>query len=742
MVGRRLSPTEYATFAALLGTLLALNGPGTALYGGGAMSAARNGEIPRTPWLRGMIAALVVGASLGLAPVDPTLRAVGWFAAAAAMLMLVSWARGLLIGFGRLAVAGGTMVVEGVARITLALLLVTAGFGLVGASAGLAVGVAIGLGLTRALIPRRGARIASRVAPEVWISIVGLAFVGLAQFVDVVAVRLAGGPRVGAYAAASSLARIAMYAQAPAAAYAVRRTAVAGADQAVRKIALLALVPAGIAVLGLELFPRAILDVTYGGRYLDATGPVRVLTLAMAFAGAVTVLISMMLGAGRTAWVWSASIFSIAGSILVFAAAGTPGNAAVAMLLSQSLVLAVVLEHARRLLAATRGGAGGVLFLSWRDTLHPQGGGSEVFVEEIARRMAGTGRRVTIFCAAHPNAPREETVDGVRFVRRGSWRTVYLWAALYHVTGRFGPHDVVVDVQNAVPFLSPAYCGRRVVVLVHHVHREQWRILFGPRVARLGWWVESRLAPWVYRRASYVTVSEASRADLVALGIDGSRIRVVHNGARTGRADAVDFVLPRTPEPSVIYLGRLVPHKRVDWVLEAAARLRGEFPTLTVRVVGRGTWEPQLRRIANELGIAHAVSFEGFVDEATKHRFLAESWVIALPSVKEGWGLSVAEAALHETPAVATPAGGLSESVVDGSTGLLGDDLEEFTAAMRRLIGSPELRATLGANARARMESFSWEGSATTFAEVLDAIPVRVNDGAGTVIPVAEVERT
>src|SRR5439155_12662225 len=114
------------------------------------------------------------------------------------------------------------------------------------------------------------------------------------------------------------------------------------------------------------------------------------------------------------------------------------------------------------------------------------------------RRLAAAGRPVTVFCARHSLAPREETRDGVRYVRRGSWWSVYLWAAVYHVFGRFGPHDTVLDVQNAIPFFSPLYCGRRVVVLVHHVHREQWGMFFGPRMARLGWWIESRLAPALY----------------------------------------------------------------------------------------------------------------------------------------------------------------------------------------------------------------------------------------------------
>src|ERR687890_1445361 len=90
----------------------------------------------------------------------------------------------------------------------------------------------------------------------------------------------------------------------------------------------------------------------------------------------------------------------------------------------------------------------GVLFLNWRDTTHPEGGGSEVYVERIAAGLAAQGRPVTLLCAAHPGALATERVGGVRVVRRGGRLTVYLHPFLAHLTGRLGGHEVVGDVQN------------------------------------------------------------------------------------------------------------------------------------------------------------------------------------------------------------------------------------------------------------------------------------------------------
>jgi len=362
--------------------------------------------------------------------------------------------------------------------------------------------------------------------------------------------------------------------------------------------------------------------------------------------------------------------------------------------------------------------AAGVVFLNWRDLRHPEGGGSELYVETVAARLAAAGERVTVFCAAHEQAPRDEVRGGVRYIRRGSHLSVYLWAALLGVSGRLGPHDVVVEVHNGVPFLARLWSRRPVLVLVHHVHREQWPVVFGPLVARVGWWVESWLAPRVNRGADYVAVSQVTRDELAELGVPREHISVVHNGT----SPALPTSTAKTAHPSVLVLGRVVPHKRVELVLEAAAVLRAELPDLRVDVAGDGYWLPVLRDRVDELGLQDVVTLHGRVDEQTKADLLARSWVQALPSIKEGWGLTVVEAGSHGTPSVAfRAAGGLAESIAHEDSGLLVDDVPGLHAALRRLLTDPRARDRLAEGARRRAGRFSWGGSARAFAACLDA---------------------
>lgn len=359
-----------------------------------------------------------------------------------------------------------------------------------------------------------------------------------------------------------------------------------------------------------------------------------------------------------------------------------------------------------------------IVVLNWRDTANPEGGGSEVYVERLARCWADMGHRVTLVCAAHSHAPAVEERNGVRILRVGSKLSVYSQARRLLRRGVLGSIDVVVDTQNGIPFFAGWACDVPVVVLVHHVHREQWPVVYDPVRARIGWLIESRLAPRAFRGRPYVAVSEATRSELIHLGVSSQDITVVHNGT-----DALpDSGLPRDPTPRVLVLGRLVPHKRVEHVIVAASRLRAHHPDLRVAVVGDGWWADELREAARLHGVTDMVEFLGHVDDDEKARQVDRAWVLALPSLKEGWGLVVMEAASRGVPAIAyADAGGVRESIMDGVTGVLVDGgEEEFIGSLEALLRDAPGRIMMGERARQRASEFSWESSARAFASVLE----------------------
>ncbi|OBF91132.1 glycosyl transferase [Mycobacterium sp. 852002-51163_SCH5372311] len=367
-----------------------------------------------------------------------------------------------------------------------------------------------------------------------------------------------------------------------------------------------------------------------------------------------------------------------------------------------------------------------VLLLCWRDTGHPQGGGSETYLQRIGAQLAASGIEVTLRTARYPGAPRREVVDGVRISRAGGRYSVYIWALVAMVAARFrlGPlrrvrPDLVVDTQNGLPFLAGLVYGRRVVVLVHHCHREQWPVA-GPVIARVGWYVESTLSPWLHRHNQYLTVSLPSARDLVALGVGNERIAVVRNGL--DEAPARTLSGPRAAAPRVVVLSRLVPHKQIEDALEAVAELRPRISGLHLDIVGDGWWRQRLVDHVQRLGIGDAVTFHGHVDDVTKHHVLQSAWVHVLPSRKEGWALAVVEAGQHRVPTIGyRSSGGLSDSIVDGVTGVLVDDRTQLVDRLEQLLSDPVLRDQLGTKAQTRSAEFSWRQSADAMRSVLEA---------------------
>lgn len=356
-----------------------------------------------------------------------------------------------------------------------------------------------------------------------------------------------------------------------------------------------------------------------------------------------------------------------------------------------------------------------ILLLCWRDSTHPQGGGSERYLERVGEYLAARGHEVIYRTAKHTDAPRRSTRAGVRYERAGGKYGVYLAAPL---SVRRNRPDVVVDTQNGVPFFARLYTRAPVVLLTHHCHKEQWPVA-GPVIGRLGWFLESRAAPRVYRGARYVTVSAASKRDLVALGVREGDIEIVENGVDP--VPAAEQLLIDDTATHLITLSRLVPHKRLEMAIDAAAALAEQDPGVVLDIVGSGWWEDKLREYAAAAGMGERVVFHGHVSEAEKHALLERAAVHLMPSRKEGWGIAVIEAAQHGVPTVAfASAGGVCESIRDGVTGTLvapgGEVAAAFTEAVRATLAR---RGAMAGPARAWAARFSWEETGRRFEALL-----------------------
>ncbi len=374
-----------------------------------------------------------------------------------------------------------------------------------------------------------------------------------------------------------------------------------------------------------------------------------------------------------------------------------------------------------------------MLFLNWRCPWHPLAGGAEWYCWNIARRFASGGADVLLVTGSAPGLPRDEVRAGVTIRRRGGTYTVYLWAALFLLL-RAGRFSAVVDCQNGIPFFAPLFLlGRRValVLVVHHVHQDQFVMRFRWPISALGRLLESHVSRLVYGRTPIIAVSPGTRADVRRrLKLRGP-IFVVPNGVRTPPTTGLPA---RSPAPSILYLGRLVAHKRLPLLLRAAAELRQRWPDLTVHVAGTGPARPSLERLTHQLGLQDVVRFWGWVTDEQRHHLLASAWLLVTPSAGEGWGLTVIEANAVGRPALAFRVPGLVSSISEGVNGWLVDAVGALPAAIDaalRELSDPAASARFEASCRRWAGQFSWERTAGRMADVVQTARLRLADRNG-----------
>ncbi|MFC6345401.1 glycosyltransferase, partial [Nocardioides hankookensis] len=193
--------------------------------------------------------------------------------------------------------------------------------------------------------------------------------------------------------------------------------------------------------------------------------------------------------------------------------------------------------------------------------------------------------------------------------RRGGRLTVYLHGLAYLLYREGRRSEAVVEVINGLPFGARLVRRRGLLAVVHHLHQSQWSLIYPGLKGRVGWWVESAVTPALYRHVPMVTVSEPSRHDLLALGIED--VTVVHNG--TG---SFPVASETSPTPLLCVLARLVPHKQIEHAFETLADLRADHPDLRLDVIGDGWWADELPAYAEQVVVADLVTWHGHVPDA------------------------------------------------------------------------------------------------------------------------------
>ncbi len=167
-------------------------------------------------------------------------------------------------------------------------------------------------------------------------------------------------------------------------------------------------------------------------------------------------------------------------------------------------------------------------------------------------------------------------------------------------------------------------------------------------------------------------------------------------------------------------MGRLVPVKRFDVLLRALAKVKADQPELRAVIIGEGYERPALEALRHELGATDWVRLPGHVADEELVSWYRRAWVVASSSQREGWGMTLTEAAACGTPAVATAIAGHADAVVDGESGLLVDEVGELAPPPSGACWVTRCCAAAWPRARsARARWFTWDATARRALEAL-----------------------
>ena len=369
-----------------------------------------------------------------------------------------------------------------------------------------------------------------------------------------------------------------------------------------------------------------------------------------------------------------------------------------------------------------------ILIFSWRGPGHPNFGGAEISTHEHAKGWVKSGHEVTLFTSIYKGGKEEEIVDGVRIIRSGSQVLGVHWEAFkWYLFKNRQKFDLVIDQFHGIPFFTPLYVREKKLGFIHEVTKEVWKLNPWPKPFNLlpyvfGTFFEPLVFSLLYKNIPFMTVSNSTKKDLEEWGIKSQNIFIVHNGVSS---KFIKNFKDKEKRTTITYLGAISRDKGIEDALKVFALLKQKNNNFQFWVIGKSdvNYLSFLNEKIKKLNIKDDIRIWGYVSEDKKDNLLSRSHLLINPSIREGWGLVVIEAARVGTPSVGYDVAGLRDSIVNGKTGILcKPNPKDCSEEIFSLINNKRKYNMLRENCIKWGNGFSWEKSVDQSLNVLKRI--------------------
>lgn len=358
---------------------------------------------------------------------------------------------------------------------------------------------------------------------------------------------------------------------------------------------------------------------------------------------------------------------------------------------------------------------------------HYNGGGERRYFE-LAKRFVDRGHHVDVIGMKLTGVDDHEVIEGINVhhlgpVIRNPPNKTALDFIHYIISGFLwilkNDYDII-DSQQYAPFLIGFFGARikRIPVIgtIHDVssgRADQWLTL-----TRVAPFIEKFLLGLPYDKI--ITVSNHTKNALTEIyGVKPERIELLHNGVDLKLVDSV--TVSKKNNDSIIFVGRLAPHKHVDDLINVVRLLKEDAKEVYLKVIGNGIEKDNLIRMVNDLDLNDQVDFASNLDYRDVIKEIKKSTILVLPSTREGFGMVLTEANACNIPAVAYKSGGVVEVIEDSKNGFLVEprNINELSKKIFYLLENEDIAREMGEYGRKKVEKcFDWEKIVTNILEI------------------------
>lgn len=362
-----------------------------------------------------------------------------------------------------------------------------------------------------------------------------------------------------------------------------------------------------------------------------------------------------------------------------------------------------------------------ILILNWRDPKNPKSGGAEIVTMEHAKAWIAKGHSVTWFTSQFSNCKKQEIINGVKIVREGNSYSTYFWALPFYFKNRKNI-DFIVDEVHGIPYFTPLYAKKRKIILVHEVAGEIWNHMYSFPLNLIGKLMEKSYL-WLYKNKNFWTDAESTKKELLTYGIKPKNCTVINCGIKN---KILEKLPKKEKDPTFIFVSRVVKMKGIEDVIAAFFRIAKVKKQAKLWIVGDGdlNYVNKLKLLVKNYGFENKIIFFGKVNEEKKLELMRKAHLLLHASVKEGWGLVVAEAASQATPSVVYNVNGLRDSVINNKTGIVigKNNPDEMAKSVIKLINSKKEYLNMQNKSLEWASELSWEKATSQSIALLEDV--------------------